>query len=288
MTITLDDVRDHLEGFKSYGGYGMAICPFHDDHSPSMRVSDHGYKCMSCGAKGGLSFLYQTVSGRIVTRQKTYNRATKIWDDWMDRFGSIKSICSIAYTELTRCQDLGDYLWKRGFTMDTVVAGKLGYLDGFYTFPVKDEYNEIQGLVVRASPTIQTKDTRYSVSPNCPVKLYVPSWKSIRHATEIYVCFGTLDAWSLTVAGYPAVTGISGQELNWENLNRFNLPMWGIPDVNEEKSMFGLQRELGWRMKVLRLDYPDDCKDIQDVHRKYGLEKLKLLIEEKKKEQTYA
>ena len=289
MNLTLDDVKDYLDGYKQYSGYGMCLCPFHDDHSPSLMVSDRGYKCKSCGAKGSLSYLYQKVSGRIIQpKKKSYSRATRIWDEWGDRFGSIKNIADIAHGELTRCQELGNYLWNRKFGVDMVVMGHIGYLDGFYTFPVKDEYGQIQGMVLRASPTIQTADTRYSVSPNCPVKLYVPSWKAIRHATEIYVCYGTLDAWSLTMAGYPAVTGISGQELNWENLNRFQLPMWGIPDYGEERSMMLLQSELGWRLKMLRLDYPDGCKDIQDIHKNFGIETLKTLIEEKKKEQTYA
>jgi len=36
------------------------LCPFHDDHNPSLRVrlDTGGFKCMACGARGGdvLSF----------------------------------------------------------------------------------------------------------------------------------------------------------------------------------------------------------------------------------------
>ena len=40
---------------ESYGisvnSHGMAICPFHDDHSPSMKV-DETFYCFGCGATG--------------------------------------------------------------------------------------------------------------------------------------------------------------------------------------------------------------------------------------------
>lgn len=37
------------------GTWRSALCPFHDDHNPSLRVNaDTGaFKCMACGAKGG-------------------------------------------------------------------------------------------------------------------------------------------------------------------------------------------------------------------------------------------
>lgn len=40
---------------ESYGipvnSHGMAVCPFHDDHRPSMKVDDNFY-CFGCGATG--------------------------------------------------------------------------------------------------------------------------------------------------------------------------------------------------------------------------------------------
>ena len=50
------------QGLKLMGGseWKSALCPFHDDHNPSLRVrlDTGGFKCMACGAHGGdvLSF----------------------------------------------------------------------------------------------------------------------------------------------------------------------------------------------------------------------------------------
>jgi len=37
------------------GRWRSALCPFHDDHNPSLRVNAEtgAFRCMVCGAKGG-------------------------------------------------------------------------------------------------------------------------------------------------------------------------------------------------------------------------------------------
>jgi len=34
-----------------------AKCPFHDDHNPSLEITEEGFQCMACGAKGTLEEL---------------------------------------------------------------------------------------------------------------------------------------------------------------------------------------------------------------------------------------
>ena len=37
------------------GAWRSALCPFHDDHNPSLRVNAEtgAFRCMACGTKGG-------------------------------------------------------------------------------------------------------------------------------------------------------------------------------------------------------------------------------------------
>ncbi len=286
MNITLEEVSEHLEGFHKYDGYGMCICPFHDDHSPSCRVSSFGYKCMSCGAKGSLAYLYEKVSGKIVSREKKFNPAQKIWYTWTEKYGSIQAIAKLAHQELKNNPERGHYLKQRQIDSQ-INPGKLGFLDGYYTFPVRNEYDEIMGLVARASPTIQTSSLRYTVSPHCEHKLYVPNWRKVLKDEYLYLCYGTLDAWTLVMAGYAGVTGISGQELNFHNLDRFRKPMYIIPDKSEEKNALALQCRLDWRGMTLLLDYPEGTKDLNGIQMKYGLEKVNELIEKAKEHYQY-
>jgi len=45
------------EGLKLAGGgeWKNALCPFHDDHNPSLcvRLDTGGFRCWACGARGG-------------------------------------------------------------------------------------------------------------------------------------------------------------------------------------------------------------------------------------------
>ena len=282
MKLVIEDVADYLEGFHKYDGYAVAKCVFHGpDNNPSLMIWDDGYKCMSCDAVGTIEKLYHEVSGRIVIRERKYSPAQRIWYRWEEKFGSVQNTAKIAHRELTQNPELGHYLKQRGIDSQ-IKSGRLGFLDGFYTFPVQDEYGDVQGLIARASPTIQTKELRYTASKDCPTKLYVPNWRKVLKDEYLYLCYGTLDSWTLFMAGYAGITGISGQELNSNNLARFRKPIYIIPDRGEEKNAIQLQTSLGWRGNPLFLDWPEDCKDLNDIHMKYGTEKVIELIEKKK------
>jgi len=280
MTLTLDDVAEYLEQWHKYDHYGMAICVWHSDSNPSLRVTEHGYKCMSCGAHGSLEKLYKEISGRVIIREKVYNQSAFIWRKWEERFGSIQNIAKVAHRSLLENPLDGNYLILRQIDSQ-IKNGMFGYLDGYYTFPIKNQYEEIQGIVARASPTIQTKNNRYTVSKDCLEKLYVPNWRNVLKAEEIYVCYGIIDSWTLHACGYAGVTGISGQELSAVNLDRFRKRIYIIPDRNEEKSAIELQSRLGWRGCPLYLNYPSDCKDLNDLQRKYGLDTVSKLNQDK-------
>jgi DNA primase len=284
MKITLDELEDYLESFHRYDSYAMACCVFHNDSSPSMLITENGYTCKSCGARGSLVTLYNKVSGRPVQPQKkVYNPSAFIWDRWNSQYDNLEYVCTVAHKQLKSRPELGEYLYKRKLTQCQIDLGTLGFLGGYYTFPIKDVDGKIQGAVARASPTIQTKDNRYSASKNCPVKLYVPNWQAVLEAKEIYVCFGTLDAWSLQMAGYPALTGISGQQFQAEFLDQFRKPIYIIADKREEKSAIHLQSRLGWRGRRLDIQWLEGTKDINDIHVKFGLEIVKEKIKEAKR-----
>lgn len=50
----LELVRSHLQGLRRSGGEYKCICPFHDDHNPSMGINTRKgiFKCFSCGWSG--------------------------------------------------------------------------------------------------------------------------------------------------------------------------------------------------------------------------------------------
>ena len=42
---------------------GMALCPFHNDHHPSLLVADDHYHCFACGAHGDVINLAANLFG---------------------------------------------------------------------------------------------------------------------------------------------------------------------------------------------------------------------------------
>ena len=42
---------------------GMALCPFHNDHHPSLLVADDHYHCFACGAHGDVIDLAANLFG---------------------------------------------------------------------------------------------------------------------------------------------------------------------------------------------------------------------------------
>lgn len=287
--ITIDDVAEHLEQFHQYDGHGWCLCPFHPDTRPSCSVGAHGFKCWSssCGEKGSLEKLYQKVTGKIVFHEKVYNPSAWIWKNWADKFGSIQTIAKFAHNNLVSNPENGNYLVKRQIDSQ-IKKGLFGYLEGYYIFPIKNEYEEVVGLTARASPTIQTKKNRYSVTHDCPVKIYTPNWRRLnKEENAIHLCYGTLDVWTLEMIELAGVTGLSGQEFKAEYLDKWRKPIYIIPDKGEEKKAIDLQCSLGWRGMVLKLDWSDGCKDLNEVQVRHGLDTVSKLIEEAKRRYNY-
>ena len=59
-----NDIVDVIGSYISLNEKNKALCPFHDDHSPSLSVSEDKqiYKCFSCGE-----------SGNVITFVQKYN-----------------------------------------------------------------------------------------------------------------------------------------------------------------------------------------------------------------------
>ena len=60
--------REHIDRLSGPNGNGFArgLCPFHDDHNPSLIVSVTGrglWKCFACGERGDLVRFHELVMG---------------------------------------------------------------------------------------------------------------------------------------------------------------------------------------------------------------------------------
>jgi len=266
MAVEFDDIIAELDYFQDHGRYVMTQCCFHDDNSPSLAIfRDGGFQCFACGAKGKFGKLMKQLSGwtaPAVVESKGGHRSVLPSD-----IDSLEGVVRDAHRSLISMMDpLANYLKKRGM-YGRIVPQKLGYYREWYTIPVYGERHEFLGAVARASRRVQdATGSRYDVPIGQPPLVYVPDWNLVRNGSFLVVAFGMFDALSMVELGIPACTPTNGQlSIRAEMLEDFRRKIIVVPDRGEEEQARKLERDLGWRGRALILDYPEGCKDPNDV-----------------------
>ena len=179
------------------------------------------------------------------------------------------------------------YLEDRGIA-SVAEQYALGYDNGWITFPIRDRIQDGRtrtlGVVARALPYRESQtEMRYDVPPDQGPLMYVPDWRAVEDAPEIYIAFGIIDAISLTMVGYPTVSPTLGKEsFDPDFLAFHNRIISVVPDRDERASGYSLSSQLDWRGRCLRLAYPSDCDDPNDILAHHGPEALVDAVEQSK------
>lgn len=285
VTVPLEDLADKLHGVSWHGNYISARCPYHDDTHASLLVYEDGYfKCLACGVYGSHSKLEKKLTGQPY-EVRTERQPSPPWLSWEKKYDSLENAAIEAYNNGKHFPALLSYIKQR--KLDKFIKqGKFGWLDGWLSFPVFDQDGDMIDWVVRSHPKKQT-EVKYAIRPRKNRNdnhLYCPDWNFCQNFQEIYFPFGLLDSWSIFACDLPAVTGITGQLVDAKLLEDIRKIIYIIPDAGELAGAMRLQEQLDWRGRVLQLDYPDNCKDSNDVLRIHGVTKLTELINEAKHE----
>lgn len=281
MTL-YETLLEQLNGIE-YHDYFMACCVFHSDSKPSLMVHEDGFKCLACGTSGGLRYLAkQVLKGNLNESVKLKPAGVRpvlpAWKSWEEKFGDLNGIVERGHKMLLKFPRYQIYFKKR-LLMEFAQQGKFGFISGWCLFPILDQTGKVIDIVVRSSR--KEAEVRYVLHPDSRREspyLYCPDWNRIKEASVICVVFGIVDSWALYSIGLPVVTGTSGKSLNPERLKELDKEFIIIPDKEEEKAAYSLANQLGWRGDVKLLKYPDECKDPDDVRRKFGEKQLTELI----------
>jgi len=278
-----EELYDLLEGSWLDGErYFSSDCPIdgREHDSPPFLVYEDGYYCMSCEANGSLEYL-KTQIGTFKPRSfvKSKFQILPKWKKWQEKYDDLQGIAEFGHKNLLQFKNLQGFIKHRKLE-DYVKQGMFGHIDGWHLFPVFDKDKTIVDIVVRAGQG-KGNASKYilsSIAEREHPYIYVPNWKRVASANHIYVVFGMIDVWALEMLGLAGITGTSGKSLQAELLDEFQVPITIIPDQDEEASAWRLAGGLGWRGSVKYIDWLDDTKDLDDIRRKYGLEKLKEML----------
>ena len=267
------DILSHFSAYVEYDRYYMVNCCFHSpDDNPSMMITKDGrFVCLACGERGNLTKLQKQLSGWAAPDVvvKSGGRPSVLPSD-------IDDLLSVVYSANRMLKELDDplanYIRRRGI-YNRIVPQKLGYYKGWYTIPIFDRKKVLRGMIARASDAIQeSTGRRYDIPKGQEALVYVPDWKLVDDSDYIIVVYGMIDALSLCELGFASCTPTSGKDsMKPDMLDDFRKRIIVMPDKGEENTARKLVSGLGWRGKELLLEYPDGCKDPNDLLSKgYG------------------
>ena len=268
MKDLLDEIYQYLDRPQRYGHYIACLCMFHDDSRPSMFIYPDTYKCQACGTFGKTKKLLETLQkkhGVFITKKETHFRSP--WTNWDERYGELEHIIEQAHKNLLDHNKTA-YLHKRCIDMETIRSLRLGWLDDWITFPVHNCTGKIIGGVARAGETNKSP-AKYCNYPGMSAEIiYVPSWKMVQYSQRMYLTFGILDAVSLYQLGYASASTTTGKSVDPSAFDDIRKSIIIIPDDGEEMDAVRVSSQLGWRGSVMKVMWPEGCKDINDLSMK--------------------
>lgn len=271
--MQLEDFVGRISGGRLHNNYVMGLCPFHDDHSPSLAVYENGgFVCFACGAKGPWAQLWDALEGG----HNTWNPAPKNLNWIRPGWNHVKpsDYAKAMHTSLLSLPTYQHYLEDRGVS-DMIRPCMLGYDQGWYIIPLhKVGGGPIIGLIGRASPeTEQETGFRFDIPFGQGALPFSPDWNKLEQAAEIYITFGIFDALALGVCQYAVITPTTGKnstDPDW--LNSYSKKIYILHDDGEDEAAYETAGRLDWRGEVASIQYNNykSSKDPADILKNHG------------------
>lgn len=155
----VDFIGEYLRLTPAGTGIYKALCPFHNEKTPSMIVSParNSWHCFGCGAGGDVfEFLMKTENLEFaealkVLAQKAGVVLSRQNREVLSRKNRLFDLCDLTaryfnrvLLESSRAQEVREYLKNRGISDDSIEQFRLGYAvdewDNLYNFLIKKNY----------------------------------------------------------------------------------------------------------------------------------------------------
>lgn len=255
----LDELEELLEGSRRYETYIASLCPFHDDSRPSFVVHEDTYNCLSCGAWGKTKNLYAKLSRSTFITPKIKFSFHNPFTGWLNKY-TLNELFYVAQKNLP-----SHYLKNRGIPDIDQKQLDLGLLENWILIPIKNAKDDIIGAIARAGENNPSQSKYITPAGQDPNMIYAPDWALINKSSYIFIVFGIIDAITIYLQGYPAISTVYGKKLDPQYLSEFRKPIYVFPDKREEAEAMRLAKNLGWRGHLIKCNYPDNCKDPNDL-----------------------
>lgn len=293
--ITHEVVGNFIK-LKRQGTDYKGLCPFHDEKSPSFSVTPikNFYKCFGCGKSGdGISFLMQHENMGYIEAIKW---VANFYNIQIEETGSKKEYAKPA-ARLEKCSKkvIDWFEQKRAITNNTLLRFNITEARE-YMPQLKEEVDTICFNYYRNQELINIKfrgaKKSFKMAKNGELIFY--NIDAIKDEYECIITEGEIDCMSLFECGiYNAVSVPNGAAVAGNQRLEYLDNCYGYFDnkskvtlmVDNDAAGLKLRDELARRIgydKCFIVDYPDGCKDANDVLVKKGKEDLTYIVENAK------
>ena len=273
---------------KRAGKQFKALCPFHEESTPSftVRPAEQRYKCFGCDAEGDV---IDYIQNRNAMKSPTDALQKVAYDNGIAVKGidteSIKRRKKAYESNRSQMADFykkrseaESYLSSRGFTPEVTKRFGIGYNEKNHsiTIPFLNTYGEAAGMAERF---LEGDGPKYKNSADSEIfnksQLLYGLDKARRDIEDkVYIVEGYFDVISMYQMGIGKAVAYCGQSMTEEQSNLLHhyitkrTKIYLIPD----KDATG-QNQIKKNIKILRthnknniaiIDLPDDCKDVND------------------------
>ena len=284
--VRIEDVVSKFVKLKKESGGFVGLCPFHNEKTPSFHTKSKGnfYKCFGCGKSGSaidfvmlknnLSFVDSVLEvAKIVNFEMEYEskeivapipRLTKLSKDFLENFENVRKISNNTLLQFNVTEAM-EWMPKAKAEIKVICFNYMR--DG-----------EIVNIKFRG----KNKDMKMSKG----AELIFYNIDAIRDTDVCTIVEGELDSMSMHEAGvYNSVSVPNGANSTKciDNCYEYFLHKKKIIIATDnDDAGRKLRDELMFRFGVDRcyfVEFPDDCKDANDVLVKHGKEELKRIVE---------
>lgn len=288
--VSIEDIVGRYVKLKKTSGGGIGLCPFHNEKTPSFNVHKikNTFKCFGCG-KGGNAIdfisLHENIGFLDSVRKiadmigftlendnkdivKPVPRLEKLSPEFLKNFEEVRKISN---NTLLRFNVTEAIEWMPKAKKETKVIC-FNYMRG----------GEIINIKFRGA----NKDMKLAKD----AELIFYNLDAIEDTIDCVIVEGEIDCLSMYEAGvHNCVSVPNGANSNLKYIDNsyeyFLKKEKIILATDNDEAGTNLKNELIARFgndKCYLVDFPDDCKDANDVLIKYGKEKLKEIVENAK------
>ena len=267
-------------------GHHKALCPFHNDHNPSLTFKKNKFKCWSCGERGDSISLVQKVLGKsFLDACRWLADEHNVIIDWEVKEGrevkEVKPFDACRYERFFErpwlSPEARKFLYEERMIDPRVVrwcrVTSWKDRDGvsWLQIPYFDQEGRLMGVQNRN--LVKGGRPRFKFAMGFAPPIYnLPVLKMLTPGDALWIAEGCSDAWSMLSAGHKAIAIPSAtlltkkdvellQALGSEKSIRFE--MWPDNDAPGERLFLQLQQVLP---DLVHHQLPPDCKDYSEYY----------------------